>query len=59
MAALSFNELLAQVRPIVFDNVKQTVSVKCANEIAEDITYLIKHGFTVEMYKKPEKRDGV
>lgn len=57
--ALTFDQILALVRPIVFAHVKKTASVKCADEIAEDITYLITHGYTIEMYRKPEKRDGV
>lgn len=54
-----FDKVLALVEPIVFANVDEKASVACAREIAEDIAYMITHGYTVEMCKHPEKRNGV
>lgn len=56
---MSFDEVFKLVHPIVVNAAPAAVSLGCVKEIAEDVAYLITHGYTMEMAKTPETRAAV
>lgn len=55
---MSFDEVFKRIHPIVVEAAPAACSLGCAKEIAEDVAYLISHGYTIEMAKNPKTRDA-
>lgn len=53
---MSFDEVFKRIHPIVVEAAPAACSLGCAKEIAEDVAYLISHGYTVEMAKNSKVR---
>lgn len=51
----TFEQLVAELTPIVIANAPDTCSIGKGKEIAEDCAYLIRHGYSINM-TNPEKR---
>lgn len=53
---MSFDEVFKHIHPIVVSAAPERCSLGLAKEIAEDVAYLISHGYTIQMAKDPKAR---
>ena len=53
---MSFDEVFKLVHPIVVQAAPKACSLGCAKEIAEDVAFLISHGYTLAMARETKAR---
>lgn len=59
MTTMSFDEVFKQIHPIVVQAAPQGISLGHAKEIAEDVAYLISHGYALKDASVTSRDSGV